>query len=78
MANLRVQATKPFTLKVSSNLESIACNAVVELDSTLANQLISDGLAKEFTLITPTGEKNITANGDYDVTQYASVKVAVE
>ena len=78
MADVKIQATKPFTMRVSLGLVSIACNSVVSLDSAIANQLITDGLAKEFTLITPTGEKNITANGDYDVTQYASVKVAVE
>ena len=74
---MKIEALKPFTMRVSLELKSIACNQVVDLDSTLANQLITDGLAKEFTLITPTGEKNITANGDYDVTEYASVKVAV-
>lgn len=74
---MKIEALKPFTMRVSLDLKSIACNQVVDLDSTLANQLITDGLAKEFTLITPTGEKNITANGDYDVTEYASVKVAV-
>ena len=78
MANLKIEALKPFTLRVSLGLVSVACNSVVELDETLANSLITDGLAKEFTLITPTGNKNITANGEYDVTEYAQVTVAVE
>lgn len=78
MANLKIEALKPFTLRVSLGLVSVACNSVVELDETLANSLITDGLAKEFTLITPEGNKNITANGEYDVTEYAKVTVAVE
>ena len=37
------------------------------------------GLAVDYTLITPTGKKEITANGDnIDVAAYATVKVAVE
>jgi len=77
MANLKIQATKPFTLRVSMDLTSVACNSVVELDSTLANQLISDGLAREYTLVNPTGTKSITANGEYDISEFAKVNVSV-
>ena len=77
MANLKIQATKPFTLRVSLDVQSVACNQVVELDSTLANQLITDGLAREYTLVNPTGTKNITTNGEHDVAQYAKVNVSV-
>ena len=77
---MKIEATIPFTLRDSDTgvLTSYACGQVAEVSSELGASLISDGLAKEFTLITPTGEKNITANGEYDVTAYASVKVAVE
>ena len=77
---MKIEALIPFTLRdaETGDLTSIACHGVVNIDDTVGAQLISDGLAKEFTLITPTGDKSITANGEYDVTQYASVTVAVE
>ena len=76
----KIKAVKPFTLRDSSTgaLTSIACGSVAVMDDELATSLISDGLAEAYTLITPTGDKSITANGEYDVTQYASVTVAVE
>ena len=76
---MKIEALIPFTMRDSSTgeLTSIGCGQVVTVDSTLGNSLISDGLAKEFTLITPTGTKNITANGDVDVTAYATASVAV-
>lgn len=80
MATMKIKATIPFTMRdnTTGTLTSIACGGIVTIDETLGGQLISDGLAEEFTLITPTGDKSITANGEYDVTQYASVTVAVE
>ena len=76
---MKIEALKPFTLRDSStgNLVSVGCNQIVEVSSELGASLISDGLAKEFTLITPTGTKDITANGEVDVTAYATANVAV-
>lgn len=76
---MKIEALIPFTLRNGSSgeLTSIGCGQVVTVDDTLGNSLISDGLAKEFTLITPTGTKSITANGTVDVTAYASADVAV-
>ena len=80
MSDIKIQATKPFTLRDADTgaLTSIADGSVVTVDDTLGNQLISDGLAVEFTLITPTGTKSITENGeDIDIAQYATVTVNV-
>ena len=76
---MKIEALIPFTMRDNSTgeLTSIGCGQVVTVDSTLGNSLISDGLAKEFTLITPTGTKSITANGEVDVTTYAKANVAV-
>lgn len=76
---MKIEALIPFTLRNASTgeLTSIACGGIVTVDDILGNQLISDGLAKEFTLITPTGTKSITANGEVDVTAYATANVAV-
>lgn len=77
---MKIQAIIPFVLRDNSTgaLTSIGDGQVVTVDDTLGNKLITDGLAVEFTLITPTGTKSITANGTgIDVTAYAAVNVAV-
>ena len=76
---MKIEALVPFTMRNSSTgeLTSIACGQVAIVTDAVGEQLISDGLAKEFTLIPPTGTKNITANGEVDVTAYALASVAV-
>jgi hypothetical protein len=77
---MKVKATKPFTMRDAEigALTSIACGSIAVVDDEVGAQLISDGLAEEYTLISPTGSINITENGEVDVTQYATAVVAVE
>lgn len=77
---MKIIATKPFTMRNSSTgeLTSIACGAVATVTDEIGASLISDGYAEEYTLITPTGTKTITENGEnIDVAQYAKANVAV-
>ena len=76
---MKIKALKPFTMRdaETGKLTSIACGAVATIDDTVGAQLISDGLAEAYTLISPTGSKNITANGTVDVTEFASAVVNV-
>ena len=76
---MNVKATKPFVARNgdTGELTSVACGEIIEVSSEYGATLISDGLAEAYTLITPTGTKSITQNGEVDVTTYASANVAV-
>lgn len=76
---MNIKALIPFTIRDSStgNLTSIACGAVATVTDDLGNSLIADGLAEVYSQIVPKGSLSISANGTYDVSQYASATVSV-
>ena len=76
---MKIRALKAFTVRNSEtgDLTSIANGAIAEVSDTLGQSLISDGLAEEYTLISPTGSVDITSNGTFDVAEYASAVVNV-
>ena len=73
-----VKALKPYTeYKSNGTFFSPACGTIFSVTSEKGASLISDGLVEEYSLITPTGTLNVTENGSYNVTQYATTTVAV-
>ncbi len=61
-----------------SRFLSMRKGEIRDVDNDLAEKLIADGVAEEYTLIEPTGKITITENGnDIDVAQYAKADVNV-
>lgn len=74
-----VKALRPFTeYRSDGSFFSPAAGSIFEVTNEKGAELVGNGLAEEYTLITPTGTKSITENGTgIDVAQYAKVDVAV-
>lgn len=76
---MNIKALIPFTMRNSETgeLTSIACGAVATVTDEIGSSLITDGLAEAYSQIVPKGALNISANGTYDVSTYASATVNV-
>ena len=78
MTTTNIQALVPFSYVDNGEVFGIACGEVVEIDSTLATGFINAGLAEVHSPVVPSGTKSITANGTYNVAEYASATVDVD
>ena len=76
---MNIKILKPLTLRddTTSQLTSYCCGEIVSADTTLGNQLISCGLAELYEGVVPAGTKNISANGEYDVSEFKTASVNV-
>jgi len=76
-----VRVLKPFTVRDAEtgiNTSYQGNQIVTGVADATASAWISAGFVEEYTLLTPTGKKTISANGDnIDVKEYATVKVNV-
>ena len=72
---MKIQALKSFT---TADLKlSLGVGWVADVDTDLATELISDGLAEEYKHLVPTGNISITENGTVNVAQYENAVVNV-
>lgn len=72
-----IQAINAFSYVDDGEVFSIAHGAIVDMDDTLAQGFIDDGLAEVYTPAMLYTSLNITENDTYDVAQYASAVVNV-
>lgn len=73
-----LKVLKPFTEILDGVFFSPACGSIFQATDEAGAAFISEGLAEEYTLITPAGKLDITENGEgIDVAQYATADVAV-
>lgn len=74
---MNVKAKIPFTQRDATTgaLTSVADGSILTVSDEVGAQLISDGLAEEYTLISPTGSVDITGTAEVDVTTYATAQV---
>lgn len=76
---MNIKTLNAFTMRdaTTGKLTSFAFGEIATVTDEIGTQLISDGLAEVYESIVPSGTKSITANGTYDVTQFASATVNV-
>lgn len=72
---MKIQALKSFTTADFSI--SLGKGWVKEINDTIAADLITDGLAEEYKMLTPTGTITVTENGTVDVAQYETATINV-
>ena len=81
MTTTNIKALQSFAYRDNGDVFAIGFGMVAEVDSTLADGFISAGLAVEYDTEeynAPSGSTTLTANGTYDVTEYASAVVDVD
>ncbi len=77
---MNIKTKQAFTTQDSGGaLTSYEYGQIYAVGSTLGNALISAGLAEEYTgaIAKPYGDKSISENGTYDISEYANAVVNV-
>lgn len=72
---MKIKALKSFTTADFSI--SLGKGWVADINDTVAADLITDGLAEEYKMLTPTGTITVTENGTVDVAEYETAAINV-
>ena len=73
----KIKTLIPFTTIIDGEYLSPRKGEIIEVSDEQAEEYIADGLAEAYTLITPEGSITLTANGEADVTAYATAVVSI-
>ena len=74
---MRIRALQALTISDGGNLQSIPYGGNADVANDIAQSLITDGLAEEYTTTSPFGTLEVSDNGVFDCFNYSDVAVSV-